>query len=54
MTKMNIGITSIQIRVLMQHHGKDECWHDFSARTSVNATSWQMQVLIRLHYKDQC
>ena len=33
MTKMNIGMASMQIRVLMQHHGKDEYWHGFNANT---------------------
>ena len=35
MAKMNVGMTSMQIQVLTQHHGKYECWHDFITKISV-------------------
>ena len=42
MAKMNVGIASMQIQLLTQHHDKDEYWHGFNATTSVDATSWQI------------
>ena len=39
MAKMNVGMASMQIQLLTQHHDKDECWHNFITKTSVEAAS---------------
>ena len=47
---MNVGAASVQMQVLTWHYGKVECWHGFSAKTSVDVASWQRRVLVQLHY----
>ena len=51
---MNVSAASVRMQVLTWHHGKVECWHGFSAKTSVDAASWQRRVLVQLHCKDKC